>query len=200
MNSREQILGKVKAANQKLKGNTALPSDDELLLARSNNTPRSDALVETFCTRWTGVSGLLVRSEEELISFLQSQEATTGFIDPALGLTINKSMFNIDSAYDPGKVDTYQFCITPAIQGIAETGSIVLNDETTPHRLSALAPWIHIAVLTENSIVSGVGDAIACFNNDPSIIFVTGPSKTADIEGILIEGVHGPGKQVCFLI
>ena len=35
---------------------------------------------------------------------------------------------------------------------------------------------------------------------DPNIIWVTGPSKTADVEGILIEGVHGPGIQIALLV
>ena len=34
----------------------------------------------------------------------------------------------------------------------------------------------------------------------PNTIWCTGPSKTADVEGILIEGVHGPGEQVALLI
>ena len=36
--------------------------------------------------------------------------------------------------------------------------------------------------------------------NDPNTIWVTGPSKTADVEGILIEGVHGPGAQIALLL
>jgi L-lactate dehydrogenase complex protein LldG len=36
--------------------------------------------------------------------------------------------------------------------------------------------------------------------DDPNIIWVTGPSKTADVEGILIQGVHGPGVQGCLLV
>jgi L-lactate utilization protein LutC len=34
----------------------------------------------------------------------------------------------------------------------------------------------------------------------PNIIWCTGPSKTADVEGILIEGVHGPGEQIALLV
>jgi L-lactate dehydrogenase complex protein LldG len=36
--------------------------------------------------------------------------------------------------------------------------------------------------------------------SDPNIIWCTGPSKTADVEGILIEGVHGPGVQIALLV
>jgi hypothetical protein len=40
-------------------------------------------------------------------------------------------------------------------------------------------------------------EAILDLGSDPCALWVTGPSKTADVEGILIEGVHGPGIQVC---
>ena len=43
-------------------------------------------------------------------------------------------------------------------------------------------------------------DAIAALPEDPNGIWVTGPSKTADVEGILIQGVHGPGIQGCLLV
>ena len=42
--------------------------------------------------------------------------------------------------------------------------------------------------------------AIAALGDDPNVIFCTGPSKTADVEGILIEGVHGPGEQVALIV
>ena len=45
-----------------------------------------------------------------------------------------------------------------------------------------------------------IPDAIAAFGDSPNIIWCTGPSKTADVEGILIEGVHGPGEQIALLI
>ncbi len=83
---------------------------------------------------------------------------------------------------------------------IAETGTIILRDRATSNRLGALAPWVHVAVVRREQIHRTVTDALEAFDDDPNTIFVTGPSKTADVEGILIEGVHGPGVQVALLL
>ena len=87
-----------------------------------------------------------------------------------------------------------------AAAGIAESGTIVITDESTPDRLAALAPWYHIALLDRADIHRTIGDALAAMPKDPNIIWVTGPSKTADVEGILIQGVHGPGAQACLIV
>ena len=75
----------------------------------------------------------------------------------------------------------------------------MLDDDLTSDRLAALAPWIHVAVVDPATIVRTIPEAIARFGNSPNIIWVTGPSKTADVEGILIEGVHGPGEQIAMI-
>jgi L-lactate utilization protein LutC len=36
--------------------------------------------------------------------------------------------------------------------------------------------------------------------DEPYVLWCTGPSKTADVEGILIQGVHGPGEQVALIV
>jgi len=105
--------------------------------------------------------------------------------------------FEIRYTYERAAVDEIQFGITRAAGVIAETGTIVLTDRLTSNRLGALAPWIHIAAVPSQAIHRSVADGIDAFGDDPNIVWVTGPSKTADVEGILIEGVHGPGEQVC---
>jgi L-lactate dehydrogenase complex protein LldG len=97
-------------------------------------------------------------------------------------------------------VDEFDFGITRATSAIAETGTIVLQDKKTPDRLGALAPWTHIAVVEASDLIPSVVQAIQALPQDPNVIWVTGPSKTADVEGILIEGVHGPGIQACLLM
>jgi len=108
--------------------------------------------------------------------------------------------FGIDTFFDRERYEHYQFGITRATAAIAESGSLVIDDDRTADRLAALAPWIHVAVLERSSIVRTIPEAIAAFDQSPNIIWVTGPSKTADVEGILIEGVHGPGEQIALLV
>ena len=67
-------------------------------------------------------------------------------------------------------------------------------------RLAALAPWHHIALVSRAEIHRTIADALAAMPDDPNLIWVTGPSKTADVEGILIQGVHGPGAQACLIL
>jgi L-lactate dehydrogenase complex protein LldG len=63
-----------------------------------------------------------------------------------------------------------------------------------------VAPWVHVAVLARAQIHLTVVDAVKVLGDDPNVIWATGPSKTADIEGILIEGVHGPGRQIALVL
>ena len=107
---------------------------------------------------------------------------------------------NLAHEYHRDQVDEIDVALTPAAGAIAESGSIILTDESSPDRLSELAPWIHIAVVRRETIHRSIADAVASMTEDPNIIWVTGPSKTADVEGILIQGVHGPGVQCCLLV
>ena len=59
---------------------------------------------------------------------------------------------------------------------------------------------IAVRVLAPDRIHAHLGDAVAALGDDHYVIFCTGPSKTADVEGILIEGVHGPGEQVALIL
>ena len=103
----------------------------------------------------------------------------------------------VEYAFDRARIDDYQFGITRAAGAIAETGTLVVNDALTSSRLAALAPWVHVAVLRPGDLWPDLPAALAQLGPDPNTIWITGPSKTADVEGILIEGVHGPGEQIC---
>lgn len=84
---------------------------------------------------------------------------------------------------------------------LSESGTLVLSSLTEGSQLASLAPPIHIALYTRNQAVATMEEALerVPFPRSPeepapgrSVVFITGPSRTADIEQILIRGVHGP--------
>ena len=179
----------------------ALPEYPEDV-ARSTAAPPPGQVMARFRERLEAVRGRSFTEPAALGAWLLAQKATRGYCDPALAGWLGSALgeaITLETALDRARVDDYAFGVTRARGAIAETGSLILDDATTASRLGALAPWIHIAVLPPEAILPDVGSAIAALGSDPNIIFCTGPSKTADVEGILIEGVHGPGEQVALI-
>ena len=92
--------------------------------------------------------------------------------------------------------------ITGAQFGIAETGTLVLESEKEFSRLTSLVPPVHVCVLEARKINRTLGETLAMLEKDLSrtITFITGPSRTSDIELTLAIGVHGPGELIVILI
>jgi L-lactate dehydrogenase complex protein LldG len=157
-----------------------------------------------FAERMRGLHGIPIEGEAMLAKWLAENGWTQGYCDPELWPRMKPFLpeptFCVSTVFDRTSYDDYQFGITWASGAIAETGTLILTDRDTPSRLAALAPWAHIAVLRREMIVPDIATALATMPKDPNVIWVSGPSKTADVEGILIEGVHGPGQQVALLI
>ncbi|MGB0743217.1 MAG: LutC/YkgG family protein [Opitutales bacterium] len=200
MNDREQIFSAIREALAPLPNKTEKPEwDDSLIVCKPAG--EFSSLKAQFADKLAFASGKFFDSISELGDFLKTEGSTLGYCDPALLENFKDwSGIEIDTDFDEAKINDYTFGITRASAAVAESGTIVLKDSVTSARLGALAPWIHIAVLSESDILGTIGEAIAQFGDDPSIIFATGPSKTADVEGILIEGVHGPGIQIALVL
>ena len=199
-NDREQIFSAIQKALEPLPERTSYPDwDDELVVCKSH--PDFNSAKDLFAHKIVAASGVYHDAVSQLVEFMVKEGHTFGYCDPALaGHFEGREGISFETEYDMARVDDYQFGITRASAAIAETGTLVLKDADTSARLGALAPWLHIAVVREEDIVPTVLHAIQRFGDDPNIIFATGPSKTADVEGILIQGVHGPGIQVALVV
>ena len=199
---REAILSRVRGALAPLHQRAPLPDwDNELIYMRTLRGP-IDAW-PLFCERLKFASGIPFEGAAALVTWLDGNGWRHGYCDPALWPSLKDafpSTFTVETTFDRARVDDYQFGITRAAGAVAETGSLILTDKTTSSRLAALAPWVHVGVLTSETIFADLQHAVTALADDPNIIFCTGPSKTADVEGILIEGVHGPGQQAALLI
>ena len=92
---------------------------------------------------------------------------------------------------------------------LAETGSLVLTSRTEGSQLASLAPPVHVALYRESQVAGSLDDVLEAlsFSDGPlvpnggrSVVFITGTSRTADIEQVLIRGVHGPREVYAILV
>ncbi len=96
-------------------------------------------------------------------------------------------------------VDADRVSVTGAYAGVAETGSVVLlSGPESPTTLNFL-PDDHLVVLSRRRIVSNIEDVWARFRAElggmpRTVNFITGPSKTGDVEQTIYEGAHGPRR------
>ena len=87
--------------------------------------------------------------------------------------------------------------------GVAETGTLALLARPGQGRSVSLLPPVHIAVLDANDVVAELAaffERVTADGELPSALtFITGPSRTGDIELVLTVGVHGP-KEIHLII
>ena len=105
------------------------------------------------------------------------------------------------------------FAATVGITGVefvlAETGSLGVTSRTEGAQLTSLAPPVHVALYRQSQLVASLDEILerltgACGPEEAltgrSIVVITGTSRTADIEQILVRGVHGPGEIHAILV
>lgn len=200
-NDREQIFASIRKALDPLPESkrSAYPEwTDDLPVCRPDGAYAD--LKAQFAHKLDGASSKFFDSIDVLSDYLKSEEAIFGYCDPQFAGYFAGKGLELETDYDMAKINQYAFGITKGSAGVAESGTIMLKDGDTSARLGALAPWIHIAVIEEKDILASLPEAIQRFGDDPSIVWATGPSKTADVEGILIQGVHGPGVQIALVV
>jgi L-lactate dehydrogenase complex protein LldG len=123
----------------------------------------------------------------------------------ATGMNLLKPPFS--GAELPAEFDSIQVGITWAAFAIAETGSLVEFATDDSFRLVSALPLVHIGVFQAADIIESLSEAAApirnFYNENPlnaSVSFISGPSRTADIEMRLILGVHGPAETHAIVV
>ena len=86
--------------------------------------------------------------------------------------------------------------------GIAATGTLVQDAAAVAKRLVSTLPPIHLAVLGTERILADMGSVLSHLTPAQTnyISFITGPSRTADIERVLTIGVHGPERLIIVVV
>lgn len=99
--------------------------------------------------------------------------------------------------------------VTAADFCMADTATLVMRNRPGQPRSVALVPSIHIAVITLDQILTDMKELFALLRWDERyrpeglsnyMSFISGPSKTADIEATMVHGAHGPREVHLFVI
>ncbi|MEI7985435.1 MAG: lactate utilization protein [Armatimonadota bacterium] len=174
--SRDRILERVKAtASVSSHPEPALPSrfdDSNLWVA--------------FETYLVALGGRIISRDE-----LELTLAKRCFVEPAAA-----TILGIEAVAD--EIWDVEIGVSLAEFAIAETGTLVVTAGEGRARMSSLAPPINVVLVSKCSIVGTLDQAISRIPSTTSVL-ITGPSRTADIEGILVRGVHGPGELLVYI-
>jgi L-lactate dehydrogenase complex protein LldG len=115
--------------------------------------------------------------------------------------------YRVDAAdFDKNALESCDAGITSCEALVAQTGSILVSSASSGGRALSILPHVHVVVATRDQIVATLADALhaakAHHNGHlPSMLsFITGPSRTGDIERILVLGAHGPKELVLILV
>ncbi|MDB6173707.1 MAG: hypothetical protein JWL59_3018 [Chthoniobacteraceae bacterium] len=115
-------------------------------------------------------------------------------------------LFKVESGYDKVELETCDAGLTECETLVAQTGSICVTALSSGGRALSVLPHHHVAVARHEQLVP---DLTAAYErlaarygaNYPSFIsFISGPSRTGDIERILVLGAHGPKKLTVLLL
>ena len=146
------------------------------------------------CTTLAGIEELPVR----LNDFEQWRSA--GSIYSAIAEVPGN--VEIDKCSDPHELENLDFVVYPGEFAVAENGAIWLTDRNLKHRVVFFLTQFLILVVRKESIVHNMHEAYPKTNApQPGFgLFLSGPSKTADIEQSLVIGAHGCRELQVYLI
>ncbi|HWI58475.1 MAG TPA: lactate utilization protein [Bacillota bacterium] len=151
----------------------------------------------------------LVNSREELATALLSLRDAekwkkvgahggelTDFACQALGVTVCRT----DKGYQVNDLESCSAGLTECDALVAQTGSVLITSRSAGGRALSVLPSHHVVLARREQLLGDLPEAFALLKrkyagNYPSLIsFITGPSRTGDIERILVLGAHGPKK------
>ena len=205
-NPRDRILGKVRTALGRSGPLPAARAEAMRAYLREHPQgprPRSDwELVERFRARATALESTVDEVETmasvpaAIARYLKANQLPlTAVLWPELAAMDWKSAGITAEARKAEDRDLVG--ITGSYCAIAETGTMLMLSGAPTPASTSLLPETHIAIVPVARIVSGMEDAMALVRKERGALpratnFVSGPSRTADIEQTLVLGAHGP--------
>lgn len=160
------------------------------------HAPSSDAVAE-FVHRFEAAGGRAVRVPSAAAGEAWLAEFSAGFDAAATGQMLPKALAPPLPSAPP---EVAPLGVSMARCAVAETGSLMLD--ARDGRRTQLLPPTHVVWVRAASVYATLREALLAQQDDlPSALGLhSGPSKSADIGQILVEGVHGPGRVIALII
>jgi len=187
-------------------GSTAqTPLSPRPAIYESRQPESSDSEIETFLKeikKLSGVGQKLLPSEidDALKTLVQDQNIrkATAWDTPQLRrLGITETLNSLGVELVPSNASKHEMAlcdlgITEADYLLPETGTLVLTSSVVKPRAVSLLPRIHLAIVRPDMLRADMHQVFAEAKDQQYLVFITGPSRTADIELTVTLGVHGP--------
>lgn len=185
MTSKEKILNSIRENN--IVKDVKLPSYENFGIKFDNK-------FETFSTMLESVGGkALVIEKEDLDKTIKELYPDEKIIASNVDFC-SLGNFDSNSQDDTHNLKDIDLAIVKGNFAVAENGAIWMKDESNRHRSLYFIAQNIVIVINENEIVNNMHEAYEklSFEKAGFGVFISGPSKTADIEQSLVIGAHGP--------
>ncbi|MEX2114923.1 MAG: LUD domain-containing protein [Pirellulales bacterium] len=186
MTSRDEVLKSIRARRVPA---MALPALQHDWVRYADAFAQFKSVVEAAGARCDRVA--TPRDIAPLLATFGEFQAATRTVSQVAGVAGTVALDDVD---DPHDLETIDWAIMPGEFGVAENGAIWVTDERVKQRAIYFIVQHLALVLPANQIVHTMHAAYERIQPGKSSLglFIAGPSKTADIEQLLVIGAHGP--------
>jgi L-lactate dehydrogenase complex protein LldG len=127
---------------------------------------------------------------------------TSGTKTVSLVAGIGETNFDLAAVTDPHDLEDIDFAVVPGQVAVAENGAVWVTDTLVPHRVLYFLPQHVALVVSASQLVHNMHEAAAKIDlaAQPFGCWISGPSKTADIEQALVIGAHGARSMTVYLV
>jgi L-lactate dehydrogenase complex protein LldG len=203
--AREVILGKVRASGGQSRAPQPLPPSARVPPRIAGDTAAEIELLLAEVGKLGGKTRRIVEvasfrlALEELVAREHVRKATMWDLPELgeLGIAATLESFGVTLVSPSSGRAALAECdlgVTGADGAVPETGTLLLRSSPERPRMVSLLPRVMLAIVRPPALRADLHDALAGVAGERYFVFVTGPSRTADIELTLTIGVHGPGS------
>lgn len=156
---------------------------------------------------------LLASRDEALVKLCAIRDAEgwkkiathQGVLTVGIGASLKLPVLPTDGGYNVNELESCDAGITECDALVAQTGSVIITNRSAGGRALSVLPPHHVVLARREQLLRDLTEGLALVQRKyagdyPSMIsLVTGPSRTGDIERILVLGAHGPKKLTVLL-